>query len=188
MTQRGNAALGAIIGAIIVGSSAAFLASKTGQEFTDNSVDRLRDLKGRLDEFLNTVSDGSFTDDLSDKASEYSDRVQEFAMQVTEQIKDMATDENKQIVTSLLIGAVIGGLLGAGAASMVTSDSDRAQGVFQNIGSKASSVKHTVEDFLENLERKTPRSVSSAKRSTVNSLMDLVGAGVSIWDQYQRRR
>lgn len=185
MTQSGNALIGAVLGAIIVGSSAAFLASKAGQEFTDNSVDRLNNLKDGLEEFLGSISDGSFTNELSDRASEYSDRVQDFAAHVTEQIKDLATDENKHIITVLLIGAVIGGLLGAGAASMITSE-DSEKGVFKNLGSKASTVKHSVQDFLDSLEKKAPR--TSSRKSAASNLMEILGAGASLWDQYARRR
>lgn len=193
MTQKSNShqmLLGAILGAIVVGSAAAFLSSKTGQDFKDNSVDKLRDLKSRLDEFLEDLGEKTeyFTNDVSEKKSEYSDKIQDFVGQVSDHMKSYATEENKQIVTALLIGAVVGGLIGAGTGSLMSPNSQRNGGVFRNIGSRVSSLKSTFDDLLENVEGKSQSFMNSAKKTSTKDVLEFVGAGLALWNKMQSKR
>lgn len=181
--------LGAILGGVVVGTSAIFLSSKQGKKFKDNASDKLEDLKDQLQDFLGSLNDKSqsIASDLSDRAEGYADRVQDFASQIREQIDALGEGDNKDRLTALLIGAIIGGMLGAGASAWLNSDSREKSDMFKNLGSSASAVKSTIKDILNVLEEKTGSLHHKASKSnTVSDIMDFATTGMQLWQKFQK--
>lgn len=182
--------LGAILGGVVVGTSAVFLSTKKGQKLKDNAADKLQDVKDQLQEFLGSLSDKKegFVSCLSDQAEGCSEKLQDFTSQVKDLIDTYSTDENKDRLSTLLIGTIIGGMLGAGASAYLNSDTAEKGDMFKNLGSKASSLKSTISDILHVLEDKTGVHVhSNGQSNTIKDIMDFATSGVQIWQKFQKK-
>lgn len=183
--------LGAILGGVVAGTGAVLLNTKQGQKFKDDAADKLSDVKDQLQEFLSTLNDKSQTirSDLSDRAEDYADRAQDFASQIREQIEAIGID-NKENLTALLIGAILGGMLGAGASSYMSSDTKNKKDMFKGLSSSAISVKNTIKDILSTLEDHNPlhNHDGSKHPNSVKDILDFATSGVQLWNKFKSKR
>jgi len=184
--------LGAILGGIVAGTSAAFLKSKTGKALRDQSAEKLQNVKDKLEEFLDSVSDktSAFADEISDRKEEYSDKIHDFALQISEQIKEFGSDENKEKLNAFLIGGIVGGILGAGVAAMGSSEHKQGGDIFKNVGCAATSLKQTVQQILNVLdEHEHPEKPHDRPKqhNSVDDVLDFVSTGIKLWQRVKNK-
>jgi len=184
--------LGAILGGAIVGTSAAFLTSKSGRKLKNNAANTIEDLKDKLDDFLVNVSKKTknIASDVSDRADDYSDKIQDFAAQITEQVECLGTTENKEKLTAFLIGGILGGMLGAGAATWI-SEPSKKNDIIKSLGSSAYALKDTIKDILEVLEdntESTAKSISKNSKTSVKDVIDFASTGIQLWQKFQSKK
>lgn len=180
--------LGAILGGVIVGTSAIYLSTKQGKKLRNQATDKLQDFKEQLQDFLGSLNDKSksLACDMSDRAGDYACKIQDFATQIREQIEGLGESEDKDRLTGLMIGAVVGALLGAGASAWLNSDSKDKSDLFKNLGTSAGTLKRTISDILSVLQDKASFK-GNRSSNAMKDILDFATTGVQLWQKFQNK-
>lgn len=183
--------LGALLGSVVVGTSAVLMSSKKKQTFTSKSSEAIGDLKDKLEEYLNYIGKKSqnISGDISDKASDYSSKIHDFALQISDQVEGLGTTENKDKMKAFLVGGILGGMLGAGASTWMSSGSGNKEEFLTTIGKSANNVKDTIQEILHIIDEKTSsENISKSSSSTVKDVIDFASMGLQIWQSMQSKK
>lgn len=185
--------IGAILGSIVAGTSAAFLASKSGKALRAESAKKLQNIKNNFEELLESVGDTTHAIEgkIYQRADDYSEKIQDFVQQVNDHIKSLDTDENKEELQAFLIGGILGGIVGIGVAALSTSEEEKSSFSFRNVGFSTASLKHTAQEILNALEEQYDRCERPREQlrahGSVDDVLDFVTTGIKLWQRVKNR-
>lgn len=181
-----NLVLGALLGSLVVGTSAAFLSSKMGQGLREDAADKIEDLKDKLSELYENASDKTecVKNEIGEKACEYTKKIRDFVSEFGEEL-GLIGRHNKEKIPPLLIGSILGGILAIGASAYFLNGKDK-RGYFEKFGGNFSSLKDTVLEALTKPENRHSNS-KNYKIDSSDDILELIGSGLDFWKRLKRK-
>jgi len=190
--------IGALLGGLLAGVSVSLLTSKTGKKLRRDVEGKYRDVRNRLDDFVEDFSDKSQSlgKTFGDSACDWTEKVKDFVGGLKCEVGALADPEHEGLRTGFLIGGLVGGILAAGAAvaySRNCESCDPSEFV-EKLGSRLSSGKQILNNVLEAIkEHSEPvkerinAKVADEGSHTINEMLDFVTAGAQLWKRIKSK-
>jgi gas vesicle protein len=193
--RHGEVIAGAVLGGVIVGLSSLLISSKKGAEVTQDFSQKIDDYRDSVEEYITSINDN--IEGIEDKAIEWSDKVRGTIEHVKEEVSGFAEKDHRELYIGLLIGAIVGGTVGAGSARLFSGkvDDQLLNDMLSKVGVGASSLHRVIRDISDTLEEKQgrvkerePRANPSARPSQepVNDVIDFALSGLQLWRKLSR--
>lgn len=185
--DNNGAIIGTVIGGLLLGATAAFIASRyAGKQFKYNKI------KSRVEDFIEDLGDNthSVAKGIGKKAFNKANDVLEF---VKDEIDALSDPRRKDLRIALVAGGIIGGLLVAGSSFLLSGERPGAKyGFINNLGEKASNLKkiiHNVHEIIEGRIEEHPEvsRLKSNSSKAVNNVLDFALAGMEILESFKKK-
>ena len=169
--------IGAVLGGLLGTAASSVLSTKNERSLTDNLGEYGEKIKSLVQDLH-----GNIANNISDGAECLTEKAQEIVKTIKNEAQSYTDFENKDFRKGVLVGAVLGGLLGAGGACVYNECHEKkTPGTnWKKIAQEVLEIMNT-KGFSQCRERCT-------KSHTMDDMLDFAVSGLQLWKNMQRRK
>lgn len=187
--------IGALIGGLVVGTTAVLLSSKV-EKLKGDIPDRYRDLKDKMDDFIDSLSDNTqaIANNVSGHASEWTDKAKDAAEYIKDELAALAGPGHRDLKIGLVAGGILAGIVGIGAIFALSGRGQRKRNVdfLSQFSDKAVAFKKILQNVQQVINGSTNKGSWQALQSKashpINDIVDFALTGVQLWHSFKNRK